>query len=134
MSSVTRAISGWMSTIRPSRSRSQRATRSSAGRGDRAREGTYRLGREQRRQGSPLRAPIVPFGFQQPFAQAWPENAFLQSILAIIGGVVDKHAADRGGIVDHRDCAEDSRTDKNRPFEMRLGPGFDGIPAQYSHR
>jgi hypothetical protein len=122
-----------MSMIRPSRSRSQRATRSSAAAVvARAKELTV-LG-VQRRYGSPWHAPIVPFSFQQPFAQARPENAFLQSILAIIRGVVDQHAADRGGIVDHGDRAEDGRTNKDRPLEMRLGPGFDGVPAQGSHR
>jgi hypothetical protein len=43
---------------------------------------------------------------------------------------IDKHAADRRGIVDDRGRAEDGRAHNNRQFEMRLGPGLDGVSAK----
>jgi hypothetical protein len=88
------------------------------------------LGREQWGQRPPLDPPILALDYHQPIPQGRTQQALLQRILTIIGGVVDKHTADRRRIVDDCGRTEDGRANKNRQFEMRVGPGLDGVPPQ----
>jgi hypothetical protein len=88
-----------------------------------------RFGRKQRRQGAPLDAPLFVLGFEQAVAQAGPKHALLQRILAVIGGVIDKHTANSGRVVDERNRAKECRPDQYRQLEMSLGPGLDRIAA-----
>ena len=111
---------GWTSRMRPSRKRSQRATRSSAAAlVECAKEATV-LGVKSGAKVRLCARHSGPSTMSKPFAEALPEDASLRCVLAIIGGVSSQNPANRRRIVDHRDRAENGRT--QRGWAIRNAP------------
>jgi hypothetical protein len=51
----------------------------------------------------------------------------LKVVLAVIGGVVEKDAPDRDGIMRGAPQAQNGAPERDRPFEVRLTPDLDRI-------
>ena len=83
--------------------------------------------REQGRERAALEAPVLALGGQEPVAESRPQDAKLKIVLAVVRGVVEKNAPDRGRIMRRAAQAEDGAADRDRPFEIPLPPDFDRI-------
>jgi hypothetical protein len=86
--------------------------------------------REQRRERAPLNAPLLAFGGQESVAESRPQDAKLKIILAVVGGVIEKHASDRRWVMRGSAQSEDGTANRNRPLEIALPPNFDRIALQ----
>ena len=104
----------------PAGRRRQRRTSRSEADDHRRHEARDVAGRKQRRQRPALQPPFLALGRDEPVAEPRREDAALQIVLAVIGGVVDKDVTDRGGIADDGDPAEHSVAGHDRLFEMLL--------------
>jgi hypothetical protein len=55
--------------------------------------------REQGRERPALNAPVLALGGQQPVAKPGPQDAKLEVVFAVVGGIVEKHASNSRGIM-----------------------------------
>src|ERR1700731_1006050 len=126
-SSVTRVISAATSIVAPPRpSVGQRPGRTQHG----GRETHDAPAREHRGQGAPLYVPLLAFGTEQTVIEPRRQHPALQRILAVIGGIIEKNAANGARLVDQNRIADRQSDPDDRFFEVLLGPTFEWIMPQ----
>ena len=96
----------------------------------RGREGQYGLAREQRRQRTALKLPLIAFHRQQSVRQSCGKNTPLQPILLIVFGIGHKHAPDGGRLIDYRNAPDRQPRCHDRFLEMGCRPRFERVARE----
>src|SRR5262245_25650453 len=91
----------------------------------RSREGQHSLAREERRQRTELKLPLIAFHSEQPVCQSCRKHAPLQPILLIVLGVRHQHPPDGGWLIDYRNAAYRQSRRNDRFLEMGCSPRFE---------